>query len=101
MIDREVRSAQREMEVASASYEGEAKVDFLMRKSNDLIADMRRLEREYQKYKKKIDTLTKEKETLRADLAKSTGLKEKLEKLCRELQKDNNKLKVDRPRTLP
>lgn len=70
------------------------KIDFLLRKSSELLADMRRMERENQKNKKRGDTLQKEKDTNRTELTKTVTLKEKLEKLCRELQRDNNKLKV-------
>lgn len=70
------------------------KIDFLLRKSSELLADMRRMERENQKNKKRGDTLQKEKDTNRTELSKTVTLKEKLEKLCRELQRDNNKLKV-------
>lgn len=70
------------------------KIDFLLRKSSELLADMRRMERENQKNKKRGDTLQKEKDANRTELSKTVTLKEKLEKLCRELQRDNNKLKV-------
>lgn len=70
------------------------KIDYLQRRSSELLAEMRRLERENQKNKKRGDNLQKEKDTNRAELSKTIGLKEKLEKLCRELQRDNNKFKV-------
>lgn len=70
------------------------KIDFLLRKSSELLAEMRRVERENQKNKKRGDALQKEKDANRTELGKTVTLKEKLEKLCRELQKDNNKLKV-------
>lgn len=65
-----------------------------MRRSSELLADMRRLERENQKNKKRGDALQKERDASRTELSKTVGLKEKLEKLCRELQRDNNKMKV-------
>lgn len=72
------------------------KIEYLTRRSSELLADMRRMERENQKNKKRGDTLQKEKDTNRNELSKTVGLKDKLEKLCRELQKDNNKYKVSR-----
>ena len=70
------------------------KIDHLTKRSSELLADMRRLEKENQKNKKRGDTLQKERDTGRTELSKTVGLKEKLEKLCRELQRDNNKMKV-------
>lgn len=70
------------------------KIDHLTKRSSELLAEMRRVERENQKNKKRGDTLQKEKDANRTELSKTIGLKEKLEKLCRELQRDNNKYKV-------
>lgn len=70
------------------------KIEHLTRRSSELLADMRRVERENQKNKKRGDALQKEKDANRTELSKTVGLKEKLEKLCRELQRDNNKYKV-------
>ena len=69
------------------------KIDLLTKRSSELFANLKRLERENIKNKKRADQLQKEKDSSRTDLSKQVGLKEKLEKLCRELQKDN-KLKV-------
>ncbi|KAI3588799.1 myosin-like coiled-coil protein-domain-containing protein [Fusarium oxysporum f. sp. albedinis] len=77
-IEREVKRANR---------------DLLQQRSSELLADMRRLERENQKNKRRGDTLQKERDASRTELNKTVGLKEKLEKLCRELQRDNNKMK--------
>jgi hypothetical protein len=71
------------------------KIEHLQRRSSELLAEMRRLERENQKNKKRGDNLQKEKDANRTELSKTVQLREKLEKLCRELQKDNNKFKVD------
>lgn len=70
------------------------KIDHLTKRCSDLLADMKRHERESLKNKKRGDQLQKEKDQSRTELTKTVGLKEKLEKLCRELQKENNKLKV-------
>lgn len=71
-----------------------SKIEYLTKRSSDLLAEMRRLERENQKNKRRGDNLQKERDTSRTELGKTVGLKEKLEKLCRELQRDNNKMKV-------
>lgn len=73
------------------------KIDHLTKRCSDLLAEMKRHERENIKNKKRADQLQKEKDHVRSELTKQNGLKEKLEKLCRELQKENNKLKVDMP----
>lgn len=70
------------------------KIDHLTKRCSDLLAEMKRHERESIKNKKRGDQLQKEKDASRTELSKTIGLKEKLEKLCRELQKENNKLKV-------
>ena len=55
---------------------------------------MKRLERDYQKSKKRADQLQKEKDGGKSELNKTVTIKDKLEKLCRELQKENKKIKV-------
>jgi chromosome segregation ATPase len=69
------------------------KIDHLHKRCSELLADMKRHERESIKNKKRGDQLQKEKDSSRNELSKTITLKEKLEKLCRELQKENNKLK--------
>ena len=67
-----------------------ARVDAVQKRFSQLVGDMKRLERDYQKSKKRADLLQKEKDAAKSELNKANSLKEKLEKLCRELQKDNN-----------
>jgi hypothetical protein len=55
---------------------------------------MKRLERDYQKSKKRADQLQKEKDTAKSELSKANSLKEKLEKLSRETSNENRKLRV-------
>ena len=71
-----------------------SRLEVVQRKYTDLLADMKRLERDHQKSKKRADQLQKEKDQSRSELGKINALKDKLEKLCRELQKENKKLKV-------
>lgn len=94
MADREVRKANRELHHQMNKMSDLDKIDLLTKRSSELFANMKRLERDNIKNKKRADQLQKEKDTSRTDLSKQVGLKEKLEKLCRELQKENNKLKV-------
>lgn len=55
---------------------------------------MKRLERDYQKSKKRADQLQKEKDNAKSELSKANSLKEKLEKLSRETSNENRKLRV-------
>lgn len=70
------------------------KIDHLTKRSSELLADMRRLEKENQKNKKRGDTLQKERDVNRTELGKHVAIREKLERLCRDLQRDNNKMNV-------
>ncbi|KAI2463454.1 myosin-like coiled-coil protein-domain-containing protein [Annulohypoxylon bovei var. microspora] len=92
-IDREVRKANRELNHQMNKMNDMDKIELLTKRSSELFANMKRLERENLKNKKRADQLQKEKDSSRTDLSKQISLKEKLEKLCRELQKENNKLK--------
>ncbi|PQK14516.1 hypothetical protein BB8028_0005g00470 [Beauveria bassiana] len=92
-IEREVRRATRDLLQQMSRMDDSQKIDHLTKRSSELLADMRRLEKENQKNKKRGDILQKERDINRTELSKTIGLKEKLEKLCRELQRDNNKMK--------
>lgn len=70
------------------------RVDALQKRNAELLADMKRMERDYIKSKKRADQLQKEKDSGRSELSKTLSLKDKLEKLCRELTRDNKKMKV-------
>ena len=92
--EREVRKANRELNNSISNLDDRQKIEVLQRRATEHLANMKRLERENQKHKKRGDLLQKEKDHARTDLSKTTTLKEKLEKLCRELQRENNRLKV-------
>lgn len=96
-LEREVKKANRELHSQTAKMSEIQKIDHLTKRCSDLLAEMKRHERESIKNKKRADQLQKEKDHARTELTKHTGLREKLEKLCRELQKENNKLKVHIP----
>ena len=70
------------------------KLETLQKKNQDLFADMKRLERDYAKNKKRADQMQKERDAQRSELNRTVGVKDKLEKLAREFTKDNKKLKV-------
>lgn len=92
--EREVRKASRELNSSISNLDDNKKIEILQQRATQHLANMKRLERENQKHKKRGDLLQKEKDHARTDLSKTTTLKEKLEKLCRELQRENNRLKV-------
>lgn len=100
-LEREVKRANRDLMQQVAKMDDMQKIDYLTKRSSELLADMRRLDKENQKNKKRGDNLQKERDANRTELNKTVGLKEKLEKLCRELQRDNNKMKVGIGRSRP
>lgn len=94
-IEREVKKANRELNNLTSKMDDLQKIEILQRRVTEHLANMKRLERDNQKNKKRGDLLQKEKDHARTDLSKTTTLKEKLEKLCRELQRENNRLKAE------
>ncbi len=71
-----------------------SRLEVVQKKYTDLLADMRRMERDYAKSKKRAEQLQKERDSGRTELSKMISMKEKMEKLSRELQKEKQKLKV-------
>lgn len=95
-IEAEVKKANRDLSQLLGSLEPHnSKVDVIQRKYSELLAEMKRVEREHVKAKKRGDQLQKEKEEVGRERTRERGLKEKLEKLSRELTRDNKKLKED------
>ncbi|KAG0645337.1 Alpha-taxilin [Hyphodiscus hymeniophilus] len=92
-IEREVKKANRELNNLTSKMDDLQKIETLQKRVTEHLADMKRLERDNQKNKKRGDILQKEKDHSRSELSKSVTLREKLEKLCRELQRENNRLK--------
>lgn len=70
------------------------KLETLQKRYTELLADMKRLERDHGKSKKRADQLQKERDHGRSELSKTVSMKEKLEKLCREFTRENKKVKV-------
>ena len=71
-----------------------SRLEVVQKKYTELLADMKRLDRDNMKSKKRADQLQKEKDQGRSELGKTVTIKEKLEKLCRELSRENKKMKV-------
>jgi chromosome segregation ATPase len=97
IAEREVKKASRELNNQTSKLDDIQKIEALQKRCADLFAEMKRLERDNLKNKKRGDQLQKEKDHSRTELSKNVSLREKLEKLCRELQRENNRLKVRNP----
>lgn len=94
-IEREVKRANREVRSMLDRFETPMhKLDALHKRYTELLTNMKRLEREHAKSKKRADNLQKERDKAQSELNKRTTMNEKLEKLSRELQKDYKRLKV-------
>lgn len=70
------------------------RLETVHKKYTELLADMKKLDRDYTKSKKRADQIQKDQEKGKSELSKSVTMKDKLEKLCRELTKENKKVKV-------
>lgn len=93
-IEREVKKANRELSTMLSNMDAPlSRLEALQRKYTELLQDMKRTEREYQKAKKRGDQLQKEKDTQRTELNRVTAMKDKLEKMSRDFGKENKRLK--------
>lgn len=98
-VDREVKKATRDLnELMHSVKDPLARIELLQRKYEELLADMKKVEREYAKTKKKSDQQQKEQDKAKSEHNKTATMKDKLEKLCRELTRDNKKIKDDNKR---
>lgn len=70
------------------------RLETVHKKYTELLADMKKLDRDYAKSKKRSDQLQKDQDKGKSELNKTVTMKDKLEKLCRELTKENKKVKV-------
>ena len=70
------------------------RLETVHKKYTELLADMKKLDRDYSKSKKRSDQLQKDQDKGKSELNKTVTMKDKLEKLCRELTKENKKVKV-------
>ena len=94
-LEREVKKATRDLSnLLSQMDTPMSKLETLQKKYSELLSDMKRMDRENTKNKKRADLYQKEKDQGRSQLTKTDAVKAKLETLCRELQRENKKLKV-------
>jgi len=95
-IEAEVKKANRDLNQLLVNMEPhQSKIDIVHRKYSELLSEMKRLERDHTKAKKRGDQLQKEKEEVNKNMTKEKSMREKLEKLSRELTRENKKLKED------
>ncbi|KIW71821.1 hypothetical protein PV04_00053 [Phialophora macrospora] len=94
-IDREVKKAIRDINELISGVEPLKGIDMIKQKYEELLAEMKKTEREHVKAKKSRDQYQKDAEKSKSENNKTATMKDKLEKLCRELTKENKKLKDD------
>ena len=94
-IEREVKKATRDLNQLLSNIESPmTRLETVHKKYTELLADMKKLDRDYSKSKKRSDQLQKDQDKGKSELNKTVTMKDKLEKLCRELTKENKKVKV-------
>ncbi|BCR91947.1 taxilin [Aspergillus chevalieri] len=93
-IEREVKKATRDLNQLLSNIESPmTRLETVHKKYTELLADMKKLDRDYAKSKKRSDQLQKDQDKGKSELNKTVTMKDKLEKLCRELTKENKKVK--------
>ena len=96
--EREVKKATRDLNQLLSNIESPmTRLETVHKKYTELLADMKKLDRDYSKSKKRADQLQKDQDKGQSELNKTVTMKDKLEKLCRELTKENKKVKVRLP----
>ncbi|KAL4740649.1 myosin-like coiled-coil protein-domain-containing protein [Aspergillus similis] len=94
-IEREVKKATRDLNQLLTNIESPmTRLETVHKKYTELLADMKKLDRDYAKSKKRADQLQKDQDKGKSELNKTVTMKDKLEKLCRELTKENKKVKL-------
>lgn len=90
-----MKKANRDLHQLLSNFESPmTRLETVHKKYMELLADMKKLDRDYAKSRKRADQLQKEQEKSKSELNKTVTMKDKLEKLCRELTKENKKVKV-------
>lgn len=93
--EREVKKATRDLNQLLSNIESPmTRLETVHKKYTELLADMKKLDRDYAKSRKRADQLQKDQDKGKSELNKTVTMKDKLEKLCRELTKENKKVKV-------
>ena len=99
-LEREVKKATRDLnQMLSAIENPIQRLDAVQKRYSDLFSEMKKLDRDHAKSKKKAEQLQKDQDKSKTEFNKTATMKDKLEKLCRELTKENKKVK-DENKTL-
>lgn len=95
-LDKEVKKESRQVDEELGKFKSDQdRANALQKKYESVFADMKKLEREFAKQKKKSDQLQKEKDKITGEHNKVNSQKDKMEKLSRTFQQENRKLKDD------
>nr|CAG8485339.1 12030_t:CDS:10 [Entrophospora candida]CAG8535807.1 5496_t:CDS:10 [Entrophospora candida] len=98
-ISKAVKKASKEIKEIINSHDDQLeKIDTIQQRYMELFQEMKRLERDYAKMKKRNELLQKEKDSTKNELAKSNSVKHKFENICRELHKENKRIKEESKR---
>ncbi|KAF3481615.1 uncharacterized protein GIQ15_04374 [Arthroderma uncinatum] len=98
-IEREVKKATRDLNQLLNTIESPmTRLETVHRKYTELLTEMKKLDRDHNKSKKRADQLQKAQDKGKSELNKTVTMKDKLEKLCRELTKENKKVKDENKR---
>lgn len=98
-VDREVKKESKVVdEELNRITDPLERAEAIKKKYDALYADMRKLEREYTRSKKRADQLQKDKDKATSEFTKVNTQREKMEKLSRTFQQENKKLKDDNKR---
>ncbi|KAG5207984.1 Alpha-taxilin [Trichophyton interdigitale] len=98
-IEREVKKATRDLNQLLSTIESPmTRLETVHKKYTELLAEMKKLDRDHNKSKKRADQLQKDQDKGKSELNKTVTMKDKLEKLCRELTKENKKVKDENKR---
>lgn len=98
-VDREVKRATRDLSQLMSNVDSPLqRLEIVHKKYEELVAEMKKLERDHAKNKKRAEQLQKDQEKSKSEHTKTVTMKDKLEKLCRELTKENKKVKEDNKR---
>ena len=93
--EREVKKATRDLNQLLSNIESPmTRLETVHKRYTELLADMKKLDRDHAKSRKRADQLQKDQDKSKSELNKTVTMKDKLEKLCRELTKENKKVKV-------
>lgn len=94
-IEREVKKATRDLNNLLAGMGTPMeKIEALQKRNQELLGDMKKLEREYAKIKKRGDLLQKERDTSRNELSRTIVIKDKMERVARDVTRETKKLRV-------